>query len=989
VRKPKCVDDVRRAVRLHVLKKGEYGCRRAAQEANAANPAVVAGDVAAVTSNDVHRYSQPFLTMVAGDEELSKARSRVEEAEARAMSTTDDLEVLVEVRVAKEVLKQRVVWVSEKVAQAILELKLAQRGNPDLKLQRVFSNDEEWVLATFFEYMSMAGFPLSLPRATELLTSVAKEMGCGEDFKGTAKFVEGLRKRTGKIFGARKASALDPKRAAAADPKVRDAFFDRTEEYYAQLHEDDPVRWPWATLKDVPPDRVYNFDEEGEDANKRRGKVLAATALQRGGLHRVFERTFGDHPPFHATFVATIRADGKIWPPPMIIHSCPNNDDPALTHELAEGIYVKGDDGTYTSPSGIKVIVTKTGSMLQTTFPVYIKHFLENVPDDGLGNILLFDGHVSRWVPEALYSLMQRGVAPVCEAAQSSVWGQACDCGFFGVWKGHAAEQSRVWRSENEGVAFNRAHFNHVFLKTWKKAESELQGRLRDSGSNAITLAFEATGTSPWNRCCSNWTAAISSLGIAPELARGNMNAVLERQDSIALGGADVGASVMDLKYSAVAMRTLDAAELLVLSHAGCDDETSAATAQRIVTESWRRFAVSDAPFFAPIGPAQKAAFKACGSPHEKAVFLDGGVAAARELRRLKAKLSAISEGEAAKLRRTSSGIDEIAVRRRGGWLVTAPSSEGSRIVADADLQSAVGVTFDSVAALSSVAEAAEGTRRVDLARRDRAREKKEVNNHATRVANLVLESRAKHDAVELQRRIGITDEQFKQTIIFLKTPRKVSVMGHTATSTFNGTSVAARSLVLESIARPLEASALAVAEARAKKKPRKQGVPCTSKGLTGPEMLKEIDEITARKAAEALAKESAAATRKASWAANLQADFDSKIPAIVAKLEIAGGDVTKLAIAPLVLLVRWLQQQHPTEPTYKVKSTYARTDLHPLIAEYFRVRIPPTELGLLMVGLRRAFEERIAALSAAAAAAIEEEDEDEDDVDQDLGWQA
>jgi hypothetical protein len=149
--------------------------------------------------------------------------------------------------------------------------------------------------------------------------------------------------------------------------------------------------------------------------------------------------------------------------------------------------------------------------------------------------------------------------------------------------------------------------------------------------------------------------------------------------------------------------------------------------------------------------------------------------------------------------------------------------------------------------------------------------------------------------------------------------------------------------------------------------------------------VTKQIDEITSRKAAEALAKESAAATRKVNSAENLQVEFESKLPNIVAKLNQAERDPTKLAVASLVLLVRWLQQQHETTPTYKVKSSYALAERHHLIAEYLRVRMSPDDMAPLMEGLRSSYLERMDALSAAIDPDKEDDEDEDDDVDEDF----
>lgn len=254
-----------------MLKNKEYGCRRAAEAANDASAAVKAGAAALVTKNDVHRYSEKFLGMVEGDADLDALRKRVERAKTGSADNVGDI---VELKTAEGLFEARARWVTEAVKRAISELELAQRGNPDFVLGRAFTDAEERTLATYFEYISLAGFPYSLAHARATLASVAVELGVDETFVAGQSFLTGLQKRSGGRLAGRKASAISKSRADAADPAVADAQFARAEEFYQQLHRDDPVRWPWKTLKEVPPNRIYNFDEEGEDPEKRRGKVV-------------------------------------------------------------------------------------------------------------------------------------------------------------------------------------------------------------------------------------------------------------------------------------------------------------------------------------------------------------------------------------------------------------------------------------------------------------------------------------------------------------------------------------------------------------------------------------------------------------------------------------------------------------------------------------------------------------------------------------------
>lgn len=390
----KDVGVLRHALELHVLQNRIYSSRKAAATANSASEAVRTGKAAEVTRMDVSRYGKPLLDLLEADEELGDARKRVEAARG---GSADDVDAVVELRMAEGLFEARARWVSEKLRRAISEVDLKGCGNPDFVLQRSFGDDEETVLSTYFEYMSLAGFPLGLSEAREMLMSLALELGVSADFVASDSYLVGLQNRTGRKIAGRKASAICPRRAQAADPKVADAQFSQAEEYYQELKRLNPDVWPWATLADMPAHRVFNFDEEGEDANKRRGKVLAAKSLQENGLHRVFEVAPGDsHPPFHVTTVATICAVGTLHPPPMLIHSRPGNENPTLSHADAMHIYEKLDDDSYHTPTGVEVHVATNGSMTQEIFPFYVEHFLAHTEDDGLGNWLYFDGHVSR-----------------------------------------------------------------------------------------------------------------------------------------------------------------------------------------------------------------------------------------------------------------------------------------------------------------------------------------------------------------------------------------------------------------------------------------------------------------------------------------------------------------------------------------------------------------------------------------------------------------
>ena len=175
-----------------------------------------------------------------------------------------------------------------------------------------------------------------------------------------------------------------------------------------------------------------------------------------------------------------------------------------------------------------------------------------------------------------------------------------------------------------------------------------LRVRLRDHGVNEITIAFEACGLCPWNRQCSNWLAASSSLGMTAELSRGNVEAVIEA--NLLLGCVDVGAEASEVYFGSVALGELGPAEREDLARLALDEDGGKldVTAARVVTECWRLYAALETPSFMPTCDAQKAAFKACGSPHERAVLPLAGAAEKAHIERGRARAGALVGGEAA-----------------------------------------------------------------------------------------------------------------------------------------------------------------------------------------------------------------------------------------------------------------------------------------------------------------------------------------------------
>jgi hypothetical protein len=96
----------------------------------------------------------------------------------------------------------------------------------------------------------------------------------------------------------------------------------------------------------------------------------------------------------------------------MVIHSAPGQERPLVNHSVTENIYVKKQDGSgdYENVDDIIVDVSTNGSMTKELFAKYAEHLAKHLKDDGLGYIVFFDGHSSRWDPAALQMLLKRGI---------------------------------------------------------------------------------------------------------------------------------------------------------------------------------------------------------------------------------------------------------------------------------------------------------------------------------------------------------------------------------------------------------------------------------------------------------------------------------------------------------------------------------------------------------------------------------------------------
>ena len=160
-------------------------------------------------------------------------------------------------------------------------------------------------------------------------------------------------------------------------------------------------------------------------------------------LERMYQVTTGDKDPLpHRTMCITTRADSAFrrrdpktgeWlegaPCPMLIQTANAKDK--TKKKLREAMWKNVlTDGKQThSESGIKVIAQKSGSMTREAFPIWCRHFVEQLPagqggPTGERVFLFLDGHTSRWSYEGLKYLEDNHVIVFCLPSHTSIWSQ-------------------------------------------------------------------------------------------------------------------------------------------------------------------------------------------------------------------------------------------------------------------------------------------------------------------------------------------------------------------------------------------------------------------------------------------------------------------------------------------------------------------------------------------------------------------------------------
>jgi hypothetical protein len=270
------------------------------------------------------------------------------------------------------------------------------------------------------------------------------------------------------------------------------------------------------------------MDEVSNDTTKHRSKIVAD---KMNIMARMFQRTpeGGGKMNMHVTACITTCANGRYEDKkneihgacgPLLIHTHSTSktkekdleertrqrmgEEPApalVPRRFKEGIGVPA----------IEVFTTKSGSMTQEIFYNYAKHFVTNLAQDHGPQILLLDGHASRWSKAALLYLINNKVWPFFIASHTSIWAQPNDCGTNYRW--HNCVEKVVRSMRRVGGQPNVAYFNQVFSEAWRMFLSHERVDLREQGTNTTTSTYLKSGLHPLNPMCENWKTAINTLG--------------------------------------------------------------------------------------------------------------------------------------------------------------------------------------------------------------------------------------------------------------------------------------------------------------------------------------------------------------------------------------------------------------------------------------------------------------------------------------------
>ena len=219
-------------------------------------------------------------------------------------------------------------------------------------------------------------------------------------------------------------------------------------------------------------------------------------------------------------------------PPPCIVHSRPNAKKkdtilrPILSdyaNLIAEKEYQDSESTDVVYHGGMKLWVTKNGSMEKAIFPELCDHILQNLPSgigrktDGLLPLLFFvDGHSSRWDYPALFRLFSAGVFTFVLPSHTSIWSQPNDNGQNRKLHGEIRRETDAWKASPESEEckrFQKQDWNLIFRRAWENFVMNEEIELKNDGENTTTRAWKKTGLHPYDELADAWLDAVFSIG--------------------------------------------------------------------------------------------------------------------------------------------------------------------------------------------------------------------------------------------------------------------------------------------------------------------------------------------------------------------------------------------------------------------------------------------------------------------------------------------
>lgn len=143
------------------------------------------------------------------------------------------------------------------VDTAVAAVQLQKPGSKFLRDKRIFSDDEELLIAEIVRQSFWSGFGLDKEEFLSFVGQMARKCGL-PDFKASVGFYRSFCKRHTDIK-PKKTSALDLKRANKANPETRDEMYNRLGDMVTRLFTE--TLCPWDQAEHWPAHLKYCYDE--------------------------------------------------------------------------------------------------------------------------------------------------------------------------------------------------------------------------------------------------------------------------------------------------------------------------------------------------------------------------------------------------------------------------------------------------------------------------------------------------------------------------------------------------------------------------------------------------------------------------------------------------------------------------------------------------------------------------------------------------------